>query len=705
MSLLAPLALLGLLTVPVILAFYMLQLRREERTVSSTFLWQHLVRDVEANAPWQRLRRSLLLLLQLLLAVLLVAVVARPVLERPAALARDLVVIVDASASMAARDVFPDRLAAAKQAAIDALRDLPSDGRVSVIAAAESARVVASEAETAGRAARAISTIQPTAATGDMSEALRLAGALAARARGAEILVVTDDAGDVAPAAELDAPVRVITIGTERGNQAIAALAVRADPTGLERVLFVSVANYSDQVVPRRLQVLADGTPVTARDLQLAALSRTNVVIDELPRGTRVIEARLTHAEDAAGAPVVAPADQLPLDDAAWAIVPDDRLMRVLMVGPGNVYLENALTYLPNVELYGVTPEQWPTTTGKDRFDLFVFDGWVPEDLPDAPILAIAPNRSSMLGEVVGSATNPGLSEPADDEPLLRNVDLSRLHVARTQQLVRPDWSRVVISGGPELPLIYSGLRNGLPTTVIAFDLRQSDLPLQVAWPILVSNMTGELLGLNEAAQDPLVPSAPVELPLRPGVEGYRITLPDGSIRELAPGATGATAVTFVETQQLGVYRIEPVLDPDAQATPPPAPQVSTPAGSIVPAESGAATPESDSPGPSIAPAQVVDPPEAPVDQPVRFAVDLFSPSESNITPGDGSRIAALGGAGEPGVAAAGLARDDWWPLLAGVVLLVLMAEWLLYERDGARRIWSSIRGAGRGIVPARVRR
>jgi hypothetical protein len=162
MSLLAPLALLGLVFVPLILAFYMLRLRREERTVSSTYLWQHLVRDVEANAPWQRLRRSLLLLLQLLLVLLLVVLVARPVLERPAGLARDLVVVVDASASMAARDVFPDRLTEAKQAAMDALRDLPSDGRVSVIAAAESARVVANEAvAAAGHRARSRPSSQP----------------------------------------------------------------------------------------------------------------------------------------------------------------------------------------------------------------------------------------------------------------------------------------------------------------------------------------------------------------------------------------------------------------------------------------------------------------------------------------------------------------------------------------------------------------
>ena len=67
MSFLAPLALAGLLFLPVVVAMYLLKLRRDEAMVPSTLLWQKLVADVEANAPWQRLRRSLLLLLQLLL--------------------------------------------------------------------------------------------------------------------------------------------------------------------------------------------------------------------------------------------------------------------------------------------------------------------------------------------------------------------------------------------------------------------------------------------------------------------------------------------------------------------------------------------------------------------------------------------------------------------------------------------------------------
>src|SRR5687768_16687053 len=135
---------------------YLLKLRRDEAVVPSTLLWSRLVADVEANAPWQQLRRSLLLLLQLLLVVILATLAARPFVERPAGLARDIVLVMDTSASMGATDVVPDRLTAAKQAAIEALRELPTGGKVSLIAAGRSARIVVNESMDLPRVRQAI---------------------------------------------------------------------------------------------------------------------------------------------------------------------------------------------------------------------------------------------------------------------------------------------------------------------------------------------------------------------------------------------------------------------------------------------------------------------------------------------------------------------------------------------------------------------
>jgi len=642
-SLLAPLGLLGLLSLPVITAFWMLRLRRPERDVSSTFLWHRLVRDLEANRPWQRLRRSVLLLLQLLCALLLVAIVVRPALERPAGLAADLVLVVDASASMSATDVPLDRLDAARRTAIDALRELPAGGRVSVIAAGDTARVVANEVTDPAHAVRAIGAIEPSVGTGDLEAALRLADALAARANGSQVLIVTDASGPVPPDLRLVAPVRVLTVGRERDNQAIVALAVRVDPGGLRRQVFLSIANESADVVPRRLELLADGVVFTARDMALDAVTRHDVVIDELPPEARVVEARLTSPADGAPGPAT---DHLALDDRAWAVVPDARVRNALLIGDGSLFLRNALALLPDVALYGVTEQEWEAGTGRDAaWDLVVLERAVPDPLPQAPILAFAPPVSSPLGAVAGTVAAPTVGRPSLDEPLLRDVDLSRFHVGRAQCMVAPDWARPIVPGPGDTALVYSGIRDGQPTTVFAFALPDSDLPLQVAWPILLGNVTAELLGRDGSATAPLRPGAVVELPLPAGVTGVRVTLPDGSVREVVPSAAGSGVATFVDTWQLGVYRADPIIVADATSAPP-----ST-----------------------------------------WFAIDLFEPGESSIRPGDGGGLAALGGTTGT-VGEAGTARDEWWAPLVLVLLVVLAIEWLLYERDGARRIAQGVR-------------
>ena len=82
MSLLAPLALALGLTLPIVVIFYLLKVRRHDEEISSTFLWNDLIRDLAAHEPLQRLKWSLLLLLQLLALALITFAVARPFSEQ-----------------------------------------------------------------------------------------------------------------------------------------------------------------------------------------------------------------------------------------------------------------------------------------------------------------------------------------------------------------------------------------------------------------------------------------------------------------------------------------------------------------------------------------------------------------------------------------------------------------------------------------------
>ncbi len=271
--------------------------------------------------------------------------------------------------------------------------------------------------------------------------------------------------------------------------------------------------------------------------------------IDDLPRDVTVVEVRLTDEDGA-------PADQLAVDDKAWAVVPSDRLRRILLVSAGDPYLESALTHLPGTELYGVTPDTFGASTHPELFDLIIFEGALPDPLPARPILAIAPTKTSPLGTVTGTLTRPGIGTLPADEPILRYVDLATVHIADAAAMTLPDWARTVIPGPSKAPLLYSGTRAGLPTAVLAFDPRHSDLPLQVAFPILLSNLAGELMGGSTGPAGAVVPGTVLQLAIPTGATGVHVVQPDGSAVDLPAGTPGATSVTYAATQQLGVYTV-----------------------------------------------------------------------------------------------------------------------------------------------------
>ncbi len=688
-----PLALLGLLFIPAVIAMYLLKLRRDEAVVPSTLLWTRLVADVEANAPWQRLRRSLLLLLQLLLVVILALLAARPFLERPAGLARDIVLVIDTSASMGATDVVPDRLTVAKAAAVDALRELPTGGKVTVIAADRTARIVVNESTDLGRVRDAIQAIAVTPARGDLGDALELASKLAARSGDAQVLVATDAALASTPTARVDAPITVLPVGRDRRNQAIVALAVRTSPSSVTRSVFISVANLDLQLVPRRVELWGDGRLLEVRDVLLEPQARADVIVDDVPDDVRTVEVRLTGPD----ATSVQPPDQLAADDRAWAVIPPDRRRLVLLVGDGDPYLETALSFLPNVELYGVAPAEYgPATERTDGrpWDLVIFEGYLPATLPAAPILAIAPPRSSPLGDVTGTVQGPGIGSLDPDEPVLRYVDLSTTHIAEASRLALPAWARVIIPGPRGAPLLYAGLRAGLPTAVLAFEPRRSDLPLQVAFPILLANLTGELLGGSSAPTEAVEPGTPVQLLIPAGAASLTVTHPDGTVTQLVPATDDGLAVTFAGTNEPGIYTVTPVPAPDATAGPSPSR-----------APTGAPSP-SPSLGPSPgASAGVSPPPDAPF-APARFAVALFDVDESTIAPGSAAAIEALGTETSPtpdGGASIErpTSRDELWVPIVLVVLLALSVEWTIYHRDAViriRRATATRFGRGSGV-------
>ena len=641
----APLALIGLISLPVIVAFYMLRLRRRDYPVGSTFLWQQLIRDVEANAPWQRLRFSWLLLVQLLIAAIVVMAAARPFTAAESDLAANVVLIVDTSASMATRTDDEDRIELARARARDVVGRLPEGGRITVVAAADSATVMVSETDEADAALEAIARIGPTQLEGDLTDAFALASALAARDSDSTIVVVTDAAGDVLPETGVGAPVLVERVGSTDANQAISALSALRRAAGAQLDLFVAVTNPSVADATRRLEIYADGSLVDARDLDIPAGQRSEALIGSVPAGASTIEARL------------AGTDALAADDHAFAVVPAEQVTRALLVGDGNAYLENALALLPRLELYAVGEDGYTDALDEaeaagTEYGLVVFDGMVPDDAPDAPALYLDPPADGAFGTVDGRVEAPIIDRPDPNEPLLRFVDLSTVHLGRARAIELADGLRPVVAGTRGTPLVAVGERDGTRLGVIGFDLGESDLPLQVAFPLLTSNLVDFLL---PAAEGVLPSSMPLGASLAVSV--------DPSLERVAVTTTSGESSTSVELPVTGGR----VTLPGAE--------------SVGLRELRSAGEEGEASGTLLG----------------ATAVNLFSSDESDVAPGDPERLVEMGRVTAGGEGPAQPTRAEWWWPLALLGLVLLAVEWILFHRPTRR---SLRRALGRRPMP-----
>lgn len=626
MSFLAPLALIGAAIIgPIIVAMYLLKLRREDRVVSSTFLWQRMVRDVEANAPWQKLRYNLLLLLQLLILAMLVLALARPYMDTQGIAGRNLIVIIDRSASMGATDDAPSRLDAAKEQAIELIDQLPDGGHATVIAAGGQMDVPASTTSDRRELRNAINAIALRHGGGsDLAQPLTLASALAAREEQSEIAIVSD--GNMTIPADLKVPatVRYFPIGRSGDNVAISALALQ--PEAASQTLFAQVINYGPSPASRRMDIFLDGSLFNAYNLDLVPGQEQSIVV-EVPAQVRTAEARLSGT------------DTLPLDDRAWAVSTLGEEITVRIVGAGNRFLETALGLLPGVKVTLVTSNTTTFEETSAKVPITILDGVIPPTLPPGNLLFLAPPRSTAFFSVTGEIEFPAVRPIPGDEPLLRNVSLSDVSVLKAMRLSPGTWAHTVIDSDGT-PLLVVGERQGRRIAVLAFDLHQSDLPLHVAFPLLLSNLVGYLAPGSGAEASQLTPGQPLALQIDPSVTEVRLTRPDGEQRSSKGSVLQEAALhiqnnqlVYADTDMLGIYTIEVFKGSNLEAR-------------------------------------------------HRYVVNLFSAEESTVTPQENLAVVQTSGL-QSAVTRERAGKQEIWRWLALLALLILVIEWFVYHKNG----------------------
>jgi hypothetical protein len=572
---LGPAAWAVLAGIPVgIIALYFLKLRRRPVQVPSTLLWRRSLEDLHVNSLFQRLRRNLLLFLQLLAVLLAMLALAGPKGKGSTGYGQRYVLAIDNSASMASSDVPPTRLAKAKEEAKKIIQSMESDDLAMVISFSDRAKVVSNYTGDTRQLLRRIDAIPQTESTTSLREALQVAaglanpskqigeGVVASSVVPPKLFIYTDGGfADVEGFSLGNLEPEVVVIGPPpdpiassedpkasrekvkdpSDNVAILALqTARNEDRPDTYQVFGRVHNFRRDPVETEAKLLrhdpakpsAEPTLIDAIQLKIPAQSEQSFKFDLPDTGLSELEVRLD-ADDA-----------LTLDNRAFTLIGNPRKAQVLVVTDGNRYLVDTLktpTAQEHADVTVVTPEEYKNDPlSRDvkagRFDLVIFDRFRPEIAPEANALYFGVLPPGKAYEKSKDLEPPlVILDTNISHPLMQFIrDMPTVRIIKAVGVEPPPGSSILIESN-QGPLAFVAPREGYADAVVTFAMLKDKNELNTDWyklisfPLFIYNSIQVLGNARDSVGDEVhLPGQPITLRADTFKDRVTVDLPAG---------------------------------------------------------------------------------------------------------------------------------------------------------------------------------
>lgn len=630
MNLVSPERLIWLLAALPIVVFYVLRTRLKKRVTSTLKFWDQLFEEKRQRSLWQRLRHWLSLLLQLVFLLLVVGAIIDPLWHGQQQRTRQVVLVLDNSASMHAIDARGEsRFDRAIRAAQGVVRGIRAGDEIALVTTGSSVRVVVGMTDFAPAVLDALEEVTVTDGPTRVLEGIETARRLSGDPDKRQLIVISDFAFRDAADLSSDETVDVIPIGEEADNVAVTNLSVRrslVDPIGYAMML--ELQNFGQSDTKTRLTIQLDEELVDVLPIQLAAGQVWKKTLVGASKNGGILRATIDSD------------DALRVDNESIAIVPPRKPIPVTLVSEEpSLYLESVLSAIPLVELS--TTARLPQRAPEGGF--LVLHRIAPEQLPSGNVFAIDPRGDCdfwKIGEVLEQAI---VARQENDSPLMPHVSLVNVSLPGSRVLEMASSATPLLTevGGGTLMASHASEERRL--VVLASDLGASDLPLRIAFPVLMTNAVNWFLG-RSGEMEPALKTGYLAKTELPRDLGAKMTSPQLTWSD-SGGSTGVATVqgSFVTVGPLnhvGIATIErkPISKPLSE---------------------------------NDAEAESTD--DSRIDELVRLAVNLSDADESDLRPRADFPTAQ--------VEHAGAGRRPIWFYLTIVAFGLILLEWFLYQR------------------------
>jgi hypothetical protein len=297
------------------------------------------------------------------------------------------------------------------------------------------------------------------------------------------------------------------------------------------------------------VEIAFDGRTLELKPLALAPGERRLDIFTSVPRPALSARGWLTAKLSAS--------DALPLDNIAYATLPPARANRVLLVSTGNPFLEKLLAADTSLKFQFVAPEVYQPAMGA-KFETVIFDGFIPAgfDLNSTPgnFLFL---KATPFADAGAPIEQPIITDVDASHPATRLVNLQNITILSAQSVTLPSahdgWLFTAPLRSGEHPLLIAGERGRQRVAALAFGVLDSDLPLRVAFPLLIHSTLQWLSGTRADSTPSLTAGETISLPSGQSLAAAPLRTQPGPREQLQPaGITG-----FFQPLRNGFYRLE----------------------------------------------------------------------------------------------------------------------------------------------------
>jgi Ca-activated chloride channel family protein len=479
MQFLNPYMLLTLGTIPVLIIIHTLKPKPRPVDVTNLFLWNEVLKERSYNLSFERLKKTLPLILQILIVILAALALARPTWTYWTAQKGNLVLVIDTSASMKTRSGSGMRFDLARQKAQQLVEERDRAQHVLIVEAGKKPLVKTGFINNTDQAQKLLKKLQPSDAPADLESAIYLALSFIDPAKEDLLYLITDGAGqDLSGLVKSHPKIRPIIISGGEHNVGITKFEFRQHIDRSDHYEFMlEIKNFDLSALECPIRLSIDRVVLFEKAISFEAQEKQVLIvpysglINGIARATLEID------------------DDFTVDNQAYLSLNAAKEIWVLLVSKGNHFLEKLLAAYPNFRVNSVKeiiPTSWPEQTA--RHDIVIIDRMDFPETARGNFLLIDSYSSSIPLVKTGRVRLPEILTWNRKSPLMADVDLSGLIVEESAQLQTDRQLQPVIDSA-RTGLMYAFEENGLRAVLLGFDFTRSDLPLKVAFPVMMSNI------------------------------------------------------------------------------------------------------------------------------------------------------------------------------------------------------------------------